>query len=48
MTDKNKKQKRIVVYVPEEDYTALRIKLISVGKTVSGWVREIIEQLLKQ
>ncbi len=41
-----KKQKRVVVYIPEEDYRTLRAKLILVGKTVSGWVREVIRSFL--
>lgn len=42
-----KKQKRVVVYLPEEDYKTLRAKLIVAGKTVSGWVRERIQQFLR-
>jgi hypothetical protein len=42
-----KEQKRVVVYIPEEDYRTLRAKLILVGKTVSGWFRELIKTFLK-
>ncbi len=43
-----KKQKRIVVYVPEDKYRELRAKLIMLGKTVSGWFREIVNQFLEE
>lgn len=42
------KHKRVVVYVPEEDYTRLRAKLILVGKTVSSWFREVIKKFLNE
>jgi hypothetical protein len=32
---------------PEEEYKALRIRLIEMGKTVSGWVREVVRELLR-
>ena len=41
-----KKQKRVVVYIPEDDYRTLRSKLILLGKTVSGWFREIVKEFL--
>lgn len=41
-----RKQKRVVVYLPEDDYLKLRSKLILVGQTVSGWVRELIKEFL--
>ena len=40
------KHKRVVVYIPEEDYKTLRAKLIMLGETVSGWLRKIIKQFL--
>jgi hypothetical protein len=40
------KHKRVVVYIPEEDYKNLRSKLILLGKTVSGWIRKIIKDFL--
>ena len=41
-----KKQKRVVVYIPEDDYRTLQSKLILLGKTVSGWFREIVKEFL--
>jgi len=40
------KHKRVVVYLPEEDYKTLRAKLIMLGKSVSGWLREIVKNFL--
>lgn len=40
------KNKRVIVYIPEEDYNKLRSKLILTGKTVSGWFREVVEWYL--
>jgi predicted DNA-binding protein len=42
------KQKRVVVYLPEDSYRSLRAKLVLLGKTVSGWVREIIKSFLEE
>lgn len=42
------KQKRIAVYLPENDYRILRSKLILEGKTASQWVREQIKKFLKE
>jgi hypothetical protein len=42
------KQKRITVYVPEKEYELLRIKLIQIGKSVSGWFREIMHDFLQE
>jgi hypothetical protein len=41
------KHKRVVVYLPESDYLSLRAKLILLGQTVSGWLRKVIEDFLK-
>jgi len=41
-----KKQKRVVVYIPEDDYRILRSKLIMFGKTVSGWFREVVNKFI--
>jgi hypothetical protein len=41
------KQKRIVVYIPEDSYRLLRSKLILMGKTVSSWFRELVQELLE-
>ena len=41
-------QKRVVVYIPEDDYRELRAKLIRMGKTVSQWAREIIKAFLAE
>lgn len=43
-----KKQKRVVIYLPEEDYARLRARLILLGKTVSGWFREKTDELLRK
>lgn len=40
------KQKRVVVYMPEDEYNALRAKLILMGKTVSGWFRSLVRTFL--
>lgn len=40
------KQKKVVVYLPEEDYKNLRIKLLQMGETVSGWFRKVVRDLL--
>jgi len=39
-------QRRVVVYIPEEDYRSLRAKLILLGKSVSQWFREIVKSFL--
>lgn len=41
------KQKRVVVYIPEDDYKKLRSSLILDGQTVSGWLRGVIKDFLK-
>lgn len=43
-----RKQKRVVVYMVNGDYKRLRAKLILLGKTVSGWVREIVKEFLQE
>lgn len=43
-----KKQKRVTVYIPEEDYNNLRSKLILLGKTVSGWFRETVKKFMQE
>lgn len=42
------KHKRVVVYIPEQDYLELRAKLIKLGKTVSGWVRDVIKKFIEE
>ncbi len=42
------KHKKVVVYIPEDEYKALRIRLFEAGKTVSGWFREVTRQLLAE
>lgn len=39
-------QKRVVIYLPEEDYKTLKSALSLQGKTVSGWFREMTKQYL--
>lgn len=46
MSEKLIKQKKVVVYLPEEDYKLLRIKLLQMGETVSGWFRKKVKALL--
>lgn len=41
-----KTQKRVVIYIPEEDYRRLRSKLILIGKTVSEWFRQLVKSFL--
>lgn len=43
-----KKQNRVVVYIPEDDYNRLQSKLRLAGKTVSGWFREQVAKLLSE
>ena len=43
----SKKEKKVTVRMPEEEYKALRIRLLERGKTVSGWFREVVGELLK-
>lgn len=42
-----KPQKRVVVYISAEDHSRLRAKLILLGKTVSGWFRELVKGFLE-
>lgn len=39
-------RRRVVVYLSEAEYRDLRAKLILCGKTVSGWFREKVSELL--
>jgi hypothetical protein len=41
-----KKMKRVILYIPEEDYNRLRAKLILTGRTVSAWFRDIVYKFL--
>lgn len=43
-----KKQKRIVVYLPEDDYKELRAKLILMGTTVSEWFRKVMKDFIQK
>ncbi len=47
MSDQDNKQKRVVVYVPEEDYNRLRAKLILKGFSVSKWFRKLVKDFLQ-
>jgi hypothetical protein len=40
------KLKRVVLYLSEDDYRKLRAKLILIGKSVSGWFREVVKKYL--
>lgn len=48
MKPEQKKQKRIAIYVSEDDYNKLQSKLRLVGKNVSEWVRTIIKSFLRE
>ena len=48
MKPEPRKQKKVTIYIPEDEYVALRMKLLVAGKTVSGWVREIIRKFLTE
>lgn len=41
------KQKRVVIYIPEQEYLKLKSALSLEGKTVSGWFREMTAKYLK-
>jgi len=41
------KQKRLVVYIDEEDHKKLKSKLALLGKDISSWIREVIRLFLK-
>ena len=47
MYEQGRKQKRVVVYVPEEDYNKLRSKLMLTGMNVSKWFRNIVKEFLQ-
>lgn len=42
------KQKRVVIYLPADQYQVLRAKLILHGKTVSQWFREKTKEFLSK
>ncbi len=42
----SKKEKKVTVRISDEEYKALRIRLLEKGKTVSGWFREVVQELL--
>lgn len=46
MNEQRVEQQRITVYVPKEKYLQLRSKLILMGKSVSSWFREHLEDYL--
>jgi len=49
MNDKNgQTHKRVVVYIPKQDYNELRAKLILLGESVSSWFRKIIKDFLQE
>ena len=41
-------QKRVVVYVPEDDYERLKQKLANEGHSVSWWFREKVAEKLSK
>jgi hypothetical protein len=45
-TNAQKKNRRVVVYVPDEDYNMLKSQLALTHKNVSRWVREKIKEYL--
>lgn len=44
---KPNKIKKIVVYVHEDDYRALRARLVLTGQSFSGWIRKKMSQFLE-
>lgn len=44
---KKNKNKKTVVYINEEDYRKLRVKLLLEKKTVSGWFRDKVKEYLQ-
>ena len=40
--------KRVVLYIEDKEYAKLRSKLILIGKTVSGWFRELVNDFLNK
>lgn len=40
-------QKRLVVYIDEDDHKKLKSKLALLGKDISSWIREIIKLFLR-
>ena len=42
------KQKRVAIYISEEEYDQLRSRLILQHETVSGWFRKQAKEFLKQ
>ena len=40
------KQRRVVIYMPDDQYNELRARLIMEGKTVSSWFREVVKEVL--
>lgn len=41
-------QYRVVTYMPKSKYKQVHAKLILMGKTVSGWFREKVDELLNE
>lgn len=44
----NPKPKKVTVYLSEDEYKQLRIKLIQIEQSVSGWFREQIRKFLSE
>jgi hypothetical protein len=40
------KQKRVVIYITDQEHKMLKARLALIGKTVSGWAREAIRRFL--
>ena len=43
-----KEQKRVTVYMDEEKHRRAKSKLALLGKTLSGWIRELVDKLLEE
>lgn len=41
------KQKRVVVYIDEEQHRKLKAKLALLGESLSGWFRKVVRDFLK-
>lgn len=43
----SRKQKRIVVWIPEDEHNQLKSKLSLVGQNISSWIRKEINKFLR-
>lgn len=43
----NKKQQRVVAYIPQEDARQLKAKLALNGESFASWLRKVIRDYIK-